>query len=154
MLCVLILYINGRTYSLKSTPNNRFFEKLFMAGFYLLPEFLPEICREEIAEEILFVFCFDVWPGTPTLAFRLIGQYVIFQTTATGRIVLSNKKEIWVNIQQLFGGPCIIIPDRQNLTTSLITSHRKTIQYHKLRNYRGPCYDTALHITYSRLPLF
>ena len=24
---------------------------------------LPEICWKEIAEEILFVFCFDVWPG-------------------------------------------------------------------------------------------
>ena len=24
---------------------------------------MPEICAEEIAEEILFVFCFDVWPG-------------------------------------------------------------------------------------------
>ena len=31
MLYVLILYISGRTYSLKSTPNDRFFEKLFMA---------------------------------------------------------------------------------------------------------------------------
>ena len=32
MLCVLILYINGGTYSLKLTANNRFlFEKLFMA---------------------------------------------------------------------------------------------------------------------------
>ena len=44
MLCVLILYISGGTYSLKSTPNDRFFEKLFTAGFYLLSEFLPEIC--------------------------------------------------------------------------------------------------------------
>ena len=31
MLCVLILDINGGTYSLKSTPNDRFFETLFMA---------------------------------------------------------------------------------------------------------------------------
>ena len=28
MLCVLILYISGGTYSLKSTPNDRIFEKL------------------------------------------------------------------------------------------------------------------------------
>ena len=46
--------------------------------FYLLSEFLPEICWEEIAEEILFVFRFDVWPGTGTLAFRLISQYTIY----------------------------------------------------------------------------
>ena len=35
MLCVLILYISGATYSLKSTPNDRFFEKLFMATFIM-----------------------------------------------------------------------------------------------------------------------
>ena len=30
MLCVLILYIKGGTYSLKPTPNDRFLKKLFM----------------------------------------------------------------------------------------------------------------------------
>ena len=77
-LCVLILYISGGTYCLKTTPNDRFFEKLFMAVFNLLSEFLPEICWEEIAEEILFVFCFDVWPGACTLAFRLISQHTTY----------------------------------------------------------------------------
>ena len=33
MLCVSILYISDGTYSLKSTPNDRFFEKLFLAIF-------------------------------------------------------------------------------------------------------------------------
>ena len=72
MLCVLILYINGETYCLKSTPNDKFFEQPFHGNFYFLSEFLPEICWEEIAEEILFVFCFDVWPRAQTLAFRTI----------------------------------------------------------------------------------
>ena len=36
MLCVLILYISGGTYSLKSTPNDRFFVKLFMAILFTL----------------------------------------------------------------------------------------------------------------------
>ena len=31
MLCVLILYVSSGTYSLKSTLNDRFCEKLFMA---------------------------------------------------------------------------------------------------------------------------
>ena len=70
MLFVLILYISVGTYNLKSIPNYRFFEKLFMEIF-LLSEFLPE----EIAEEILFVFCFDVWHGARTQAFRLISQH-------------------------------------------------------------------------------
>ena len=37
VVCMLFLYISGRTYSLKSTPNDRF-------QFYLLLLFFPEIC--------------------------------------------------------------------------------------------------------------
>ena len=44
IVCVTFLYISGDTYCLKSTPNKKFFEKLFMAILFLLPEFLPEIC--------------------------------------------------------------------------------------------------------------
>ena len=40
--------------------SERFFEKLFMAILFTRRLF-PEICWEEIAEEILLVFCFDVW---------------------------------------------------------------------------------------------
>ena len=40
MLCVLILYVSGGTYSLMSTPKDRFFEKLLQT---LLSKFLPEI---------------------------------------------------------------------------------------------------------------
>ena len=58
MLYVLILYISGDTYSLKSTVNDRFLEKLFMAILLLVSEFLPEICWEEITEEILFRISF------------------------------------------------------------------------------------------------
>ena len=36
VVCVLILYISGGTYSLKSTLNDRFFEKLFMAILFIL----------------------------------------------------------------------------------------------------------------------
>ena len=36
MLCVLILCISGGTYSLKSTPNDRFFEKLFIVILFTL----------------------------------------------------------------------------------------------------------------------
>ena len=40
MLCVLIfLYIRGGTYSLKSTPNEKFSEKLFMAILFTLSVF-------------------------------------------------------------------------------------------------------------------
>ena len=39
MLCVLILYISGGTYSLKSTPNDRVIEKLLMAILFTLKVF-------------------------------------------------------------------------------------------------------------------
>ena len=74
----VFLYMSGGTYSLKSTLNDRFFEKLFMAFLFYSREFLPEICWEEIAEEILFAFYFYVWPGTRTLAFRLISQHTTY----------------------------------------------------------------------------
>ena len=43
MLCALILCMSSGTYNLKSTPNNRFLRS-FSWQFFLLPEFLPEIC--------------------------------------------------------------------------------------------------------------
>ena len=56
MLCVLILYVSGGTYGLKSTPNDRIFWETFHGSFNLLSEFLPEICWEEIAKEKYFTY--------------------------------------------------------------------------------------------------
>ena len=57
--------MSGGTYSLKSTPNdNRFFEKLFMAVFIYFQNFCQKSAERK---EILFVFCFDVWPKGPGL---------------------------------------------------------------------------------------
>ena len=53
MMCVLILYIIGGTYSLKSTPNDKFLRN-FSWQFELLSEFFPEICWEEIAWTLAF----------------------------------------------------------------------------------------------------
>ena len=39
ILCALILYINGGTCSLNSTPNDRFFEKLFMSILFYSQSF-------------------------------------------------------------------------------------------------------------------
>ena len=47
-------------------------EKLFHGRFILLSEFLPEICWEEIAEEILFIFHF--WWLTVGCEPRLLRQ--------------------------------------------------------------------------------
>ena len=45
MLCVLILYISGETYSLKSTTNDKFFEKLFTAILFTLRVFTRNLLR-------------------------------------------------------------------------------------------------------------
>ena len=57
VVCVNFIHKWRDLQVLKSTPNDRFFEKLFTAVFILALEFLAEICREEIAEERLYVFC-------------------------------------------------------------------------------------------------
>ena len=60
MLCVLILYISGGTYSLKSTPNDRFFEKLLMAILFTLRVFARNLLRGNRRRK-LSVFCFVFW---------------------------------------------------------------------------------------------
>ena len=45
MLRVLILYINGGTYCLKSTPDDKFFEKLFMTILFTLRVFATNLLR-------------------------------------------------------------------------------------------------------------
>ena len=87
MLCVLILYISGGTYGLKSTPNDGFFGELFMAIFIYSQRFCLK-SADEIAEELSFVFCFDVWNGARTLAFRLISQHTTFQNNISVQSLL------------------------------------------------------------------
>ena len=45
ILCVLILYISGGTYSLKSIPNDRFFKRLFGAILFALRVFARNLLR-------------------------------------------------------------------------------------------------------------
>ena len=71
MMCEAILHMGFRIYSLTSTPIDRwdFLEALL---FYLLLEFLPEICWEDAAEEIFFSYF--VLLQMFELASRLVGQ--------------------------------------------------------------------------------
>ena len=47
----------------KGDSERQSFCETFHGNFYLLSEFVPDICWEKITEEILFVFRFDVWSG-------------------------------------------------------------------------------------------
>ena len=58
-----------RDLQLKVDSERQIFWETFSWQVYLLSEFLPEICWEEVAEEIFFVVCFDDWPGIRSLAF-------------------------------------------------------------------------------------
>ena len=65
VVCVNFIHKWRYLQFLKPTPNDKnifFFFRNFSWQFYLLSEVLSEICWEKIAEEILFVFCFDIWP--------------------------------------------------------------------------------------------
>ena len=77
VVCVNFIH-KWRDLQFKVDSERQIFLRNFPWQFYLLSVFLPEICWEEIAEEILFVFRFDVWPGTRTLAFRLISQHTTY----------------------------------------------------------------------------
>ena len=76
--CVLNFIHKWRYLQFIVDSEGQIFWETFHGKFYLLAEFLPEICWEENAEEILFVFRFDVWPGAWTLAFRLISQHTTY----------------------------------------------------------------------------
>ena len=60
VVCVNFIHKWRGPYSLKFRPTD-FFEMLFMAILFILRVF---------ARNLLFVFCFAVWPGARTLAVR------------------------------------------------------------------------------------
>ena len=64
----LILYISGGTYSLKSTPDDRFLWKLFMAILFTLRVFSRNLLRENRRRN---TFPFGVRPGTVSIPDRI-----------------------------------------------------------------------------------
>ena len=77
VVCVNFIY-EWRDLLFKVDSERHIYLRNFSLQFYLLLKLLLEICGEQIAEDILFVFRFDVWPGTRTLAFRLISQHTTY----------------------------------------------------------------------------
>ena len=72
VVCVNFTY-KRRDLQFKVDSERQIFWETFHGNFYLLSEFLSEM-----AEEILFVFSFDVWPGIRTLVCRLISQHTTY----------------------------------------------------------------------------
>ena len=97
-----------------------------------------------MAEEILFVFYFDVWPGTPTLAFRLINQHTTYQATATS----ISKAIIW-QIQVRYEGCLLYFGIWQSQCCNLPTDSSivrlnifEVIRTQKVLTYKRTTYQT------------
>ena len=100
MLCVLILYIIGGTYSLKSTPNDRFFEKLFMAILFTHSVFARNLLtgnRQRNTFRILFWYL--AWDSIlldyGDFIFRMKGLKVYLSCSPKKSLMVSNRM-IWV----------------------------------------------------------
>ena len=76
VVCVFILYISSETYSLKSAPNNRFFEKLFLAILFTSQSF----CRRNNFCILFWCLAWGWNPGftshKPTRLQRLYSQSI------------------------------------------------------------------------------
>ena len=105
MLCVLILYMSGGSYNLKTILNDRFFEKNFHYNFIYsqspwkksakkktakeiffyfvwLQMFCQKSAENKLPKKIIFIFrfvvdvCFDIWPEVWTKALYWISQHI------------------------------------------------------------------------------
>ena len=74
--CVNFLYMSGAAYILQWTPNDRFLSR-FPWQFYLLSEFLTEICWAEVAEIIFSFWCLTTWGLNSGLASSKAIHYLI-----------------------------------------------------------------------------
>ena len=64
--------MSGGIYSLKSTPNDKFFEKLFIAILFTFTVFARNLLRGKRWKNIsFFIFGFDAWLAIRTWALRL-----------------------------------------------------------------------------------
>ena len=82
MLCVVILYVSGGTYSLKSTPNDRF-EKLFILPCKAFPN------RS---------YGFDVKPGILLFSYKANTHAL---DCASSQVVILNKKNLTDDFETL-----------------------------------------------------
>ena len=99
VVCVLIIYISGGTYSLKSTPNGRetWLEKFFMAILFMLIDFawnlLQGSCRRNI-----FIFISD-WGLNRGLCFLRI-HFIFFAFISISfiffKIIHHNIYLLWI----------------------------------------------------------
>ena len=100
--CVVYVNYVHKWWELQFNVNSawQIFEKLFHDSFYLLSEFLLEICWEEIAEEILFVFFFFwclAWDSNPGFTYNKRTHYLLDYGDFEHLKYYTQLKEYWLN---------------------------------------------------------
>ena len=81
MLCAFILYVSGGTYSLTSTPNDRFFRNFFMAVYFSLRVFARNLLRGSHPKNILHISFLMTDLGYEPRFLSLISRHTTYQTT-------------------------------------------------------------------------
>ena len=78
-MCVNFLLLSGRTYSLTSTPNDRFLRNFFMAGFFYSQSLCHKSAERKSPKKYFSYFIFDDWPGiwTQALASNKPTHYIL-----------------------------------------------------------------------------
>ena len=78
MLCVLILYISGGTFSLKSTLNDKFLEKLFMTILFNLRVFAKNLVKGNRRRNTFRIsFWFLAWDSYPGYSNNKLTHYLL-----------------------------------------------------------------------------
>ena len=83
MLCALILYVGGGTYSLTLTPNDRFLRNFCMAGLFALRVFGRNLLGGSRRRNIFHISFLMTDLGYQSRLLRLISRHTTYQTTAT-----------------------------------------------------------------------
>ena len=79
MLCVNFIH-KWRDLQFKVESEWQIYLRTFSWQFYLLSEFLLEVCWREVVQEIfLSYFCFNVWPGIWNMTLCLTSQHTTYK---------------------------------------------------------------------------
>ena len=109
MLCVLIFYVSGGTYSLKSTPKDKFFEKLFMAILFTRESFCQKSAERKSPKKYLSYFVLMSGLGLLLHSHKIFYAFFMLPTYRTTLQCCATNARI-----KLFSG-------KQNKTDSLVS---------------------------------
>ena len=131
MLCALILYISGGTNSLKSTPNDRCFEKLSIAILFLRPEFFATNLLRGNRRRNTFRISFWclAWGSNPGFKSNKPTRYLLNHSDLNCPIVF-----ILQRIKEFLSFPMKQKEERNQTNLVIFTNFERTIKKKRLLN--------------------